>query len=91
MLMVAVLLLCSLAGAAVIGGAVDTTARARVQAVTDLVALGAAHGDAQGAAVARANAARIVSSKREGGVVTVTVELDGRRGIAAATLDVIEH
>ncbi|MFN8049880.1 MAG: pilus assembly protein TadG-related protein [Acidimicrobiales bacterium] len=74
---------------AVIGGALgqlgmEIVGRARVQAVADLTALAASHGDAEGTSIARRNGAVVVQLDHDGDVVTVVVQVDGRRAVASA-------
>ena len=61
------------------------TRRARVDAVSDLVALAAVTGGRSGAdAVSSANGARLVSFEQHGHTTVVVVSREGLRGVAAA-------
>ncbi len=72
-------------GVLVVRVAVGATARARCQAVADLVALAAVDGSRAAAeGVARANGGHIEDMRTAGAVVTVTVSVAGERARAHA-------
>jgi hypothetical protein len=84
LLVVAILTVVAAIGAAIFGLGLEAVGRARAQAVADLTALAATHGDAEGGAIATANGAAHVVSRHEGDAVTVVVDVAGRRAIATA-------
>lgn len=79
-----VLVVAAVCGALVELGA-ELTVRGRAQAVADLVALAATWGEEPAEQVARRNGAELVSLVTSGDRAEATVELDGRRAVAAAT------
>lgn len=87
MAMVAVLLICSTAAAAVLHGAFDGLARGRAQGVADLVALASVHDRDAARRVAQRNGASIESIEWSSGRSTVIVRVGERRAVASARLE----
>lgn len=88
-MVVVVMLVAAVIGAALVGLAEESIGRSRAQAVADLVALATASDPAAGARVAAANGGRLEAVRpgpsRDGGVgVTVVVRVAGRSAVAAA-------
>ena len=74
-----------LCAALVVGVSARASERAKAQAFADAVALaGAAEGEDAAAEIARANGAEVVSYRKNGAAVEVTVEAFGVRATAAA-------
>lgn len=84
-LVIMIAIIVVLALGAVLGLGAEAVDRGRTQAIADLTALAAAHGDTQGAAVAARNGASIVRlSHGDNSVITVVVDREGRRAVASA-------
>lgn len=86
MAMVAALLICATAGAAVIHGALDGVGRGRAQGIADLVALASVHDRSEARRVASRNGATIESIEWLSGRSTVIVRVGEHRAIASAEL-----
>lgn len=85
-LLLAVLFVLAAVVAALVGLGAESVHRGRVQAIADLTALAATHGESEGRSIAGANGAAIVAlSEGSEGAVTVTIERGGRRAVASAT------
>ena len=86
MAMVAALLICATAAAALIHGALDGLDRGRVQGIADLVALASVRDHAAANAVARRNGVTVESIEWSDGQVTVVVRRGQTQAAASARL-----
>lgn len=84
-LVIAALTVVGAAVAALFGLTAELVARGRLQTTADIAALAGVAGRPAASEVTTRNGARLIDLTESDGVVTVTVERDGRRAVASAT------